>query len=230
MGRKGRPGIQRDEVIDAALRVLDRSGADGVTMRALATELKIQAPSLYWHFKNKQTLFDAVADRMIATVAQELPREGSWEDVLADFARQVRQSLLRYRDGARVFAGTYPVTENMMRIGDAVIGAVVAGGHSPHQATWAMFTVNYYVIGFVMEEQAVQHDGDAEGRDLPVIVDEIAALAPKHPVSVAALPAMLAEDFDRRFEFGLDAIVAGLRLQLTASRSACTTGVSRNEK
>lgn len=217
MRSRRKPAIQRDHIIDAALGLLERVGADGITMRGLAAELHIQAPSLYWHFESKQALFEAMADRMIAGLAQKLRLGEAWDDVLADFGRQVRQALLCYRDGARIFAGTYPVTENVMRIGDTVIGALVAGGYSSSEATWAMFTVNYYVIGFVLEEQVIHHGGTVDGRrELPAIADEIASHASQHPMTVAALPAMLDEDFDSRFEYGLDAIVSGLRLRLAS--------------
>lgn len=43
-----------DEIIDAAARILERDGREGLTMRAIATELGIRAPSLYKHIANKR--------------------------------------------------------------------------------------------------------------------------------------------------------------------------------
>lgn len=43
-----------DEIIDAAARILERDGREGLTMRAIAAELGIRAPSLYKHIANKR--------------------------------------------------------------------------------------------------------------------------------------------------------------------------------
>jgi TetR/AcrR family tetracycline transcriptional repressor len=59
-------GIQQEVIVRAALTLLDEVGLEGLTMRRLATALKIQAPSLYWHFPNKQALLDGMADAIFA--------------------------------------------------------------------------------------------------------------------------------------------------------------------
>ena len=52
--------IQRDQIIATALVLLDETGLEGLTMRALAQVLRVQAPSLYWHFPNKKALIDGM--------------------------------------------------------------------------------------------------------------------------------------------------------------------------
>ena len=44
---------RRAEVVDAAERILEREGPEAVTMRRLAEELGVQAPSLYKHISGK---------------------------------------------------------------------------------------------------------------------------------------------------------------------------------
>ena len=44
------------EAVAAARRILEEEGADGLTMRRLADEMGIQAPSLYKHFSGKADL------------------------------------------------------------------------------------------------------------------------------------------------------------------------------
>src|ERR1700688_4158094 len=53
--------LKRQGVVRTALRILDEVGLDGLTVRKLASELGVQAPALYWHFKNKQALLDEMA-------------------------------------------------------------------------------------------------------------------------------------------------------------------------
>ena len=45
-------------IVQAALDLLDETGMDGLTVRALASRLGVQAPALYWHVPSKQALLD----------------------------------------------------------------------------------------------------------------------------------------------------------------------------
>src|SRR5260370_28603336 len=65
-------GVKQELIVQAALTLLDEVGLEGLTMRRLATALKIQAPSLYWHFPNKQALLDGMADAIFGVAS--LPR------------------------------------------------------------------------------------------------------------------------------------------------------------
>ena len=69
---------RRDEITDTALVVLERDGREGLTMRAIAQELDIQAPSLYKHINDKRELEVALIARGFADQADRFER------VLAD--------------------------------------------------------------------------------------------------------------------------------------------------
>src|SRR4051812_46795577 len=56
----------RDDVVEAALRILDDYGLPDLTMRRLAASLDVQPSALYWHFPNKQALLAELADRIVA--------------------------------------------------------------------------------------------------------------------------------------------------------------------
>ncbi|MFI2612628.1 TetR/AcrR family transcriptional regulator C-terminal domain-containing protein [Kitasatospora sp. NPDC018619] len=59
------PKLDRGQVVDTALDLLDEAGLDGLTLRAIAARLDVKAPALYWHFKDKQALLDAMATEML---------------------------------------------------------------------------------------------------------------------------------------------------------------------
>ena len=61
---------RRDEIIDAAGQLLERDGRDGLTMRAIAAELGIRAPSLYKHIADKRELEIAVVAAALEQQAQ----------------------------------------------------------------------------------------------------------------------------------------------------------------
>ncbi|HEX8614796.1 MAG TPA: TetR/AcrR family transcriptional regulator C-terminal domain-containing protein [Telluria sp.] len=213
-------GISREAIIATALGLLDEVGLEGLTMRRLADALDVKAASLYWHFANKQVLMDGMADALMAGVAAEAnphaPAPLAWREAVAGTARSVRAALIARRDGARVFAGTYVVTDNVLRVAESMIGPLREAGASTRMAGWGAFSILYYVLGFVMEEQALDPSGpvpvDAPGRRAPF--EELAAQ--RYPNVLAAMEDLFDLDFDTRFEAGLDLILTGLDVKIAS--------------
>lgn len=192
-----------------ALRLLNVTGLDGLTLRAIAKELNVQAPALYWHFKNKQELLDEMATEMYRRMV-DTPgaAEGdSWREGLLAANRGLRAALLSYRDGAKVFSGSrFTGTLHAVEM-ERILTLFTRAGFTLAQAVRATSTTYLYTIGFVTEEQGVQPlPGERrEGYDM----DERARRMADFPLSAAA-GAEIFEDYERHFEEGLGLIVAGI--------------------
>ena len=212
--------IQPDEVIAKALELLDETGLDGLSMRRLADAMDIKAASLYWHFANKQALLDGMADALMAGVAGGAPVAGqSWKERLADIAGEMRRALLSRRDGARVFAGTYVPTENVMRVGEALMAPLREAGADARLAAWGAFSVMYFLLGFVIEESGVAPE-QMPGRELEQRTQSFEQMMARFPNLAAGRDAIFDKDFDTRFRFGLDLMLAGLAARLAAGGGA----------
>jgi len=99
--------LDRRTIAAAALDLLDEVGLEGVTTRRLAERLGVRGPSLYWHFKTKDLLFDHMADAMFAdaiAVDDAVLKTRAWDEWLAAGARVIRRAALSRRDGARLLA------------------------------------------------------------------------------------------------------------------------------
>ena len=63
-----RTGLDRDDVVAAALDLVEREGPAALTMRRLATELDVGTPTIYWHVGSRDELVAEVirlqADRL----------------------------------------------------------------------------------------------------------------------------------------------------------------------
>jgi len=120
-------------IATAALPLLDDGGVDGLTMRKVAAALGVQAPALYWHVKNKRELLDAMARVLFVSAVDglEAPRRGTdWQDWLAELAGRLRKTLLRYRDGGRVLAGTNVSDDSMWRVTELTLRTLEDAGFS----------------------------------------------------------------------------------------------------
>src|SRR5437879_5962756 len=71
---KGRPReFDTEKALDAALLLFWRHGYEGTSLAALSDSMRINMPSLYAAFGNKETLFKKVVDRYIEKPASYLP-------------------------------------------------------------------------------------------------------------------------------------------------------------
>jgi AcrR family transcriptional regulator len=82
------PSLDMDQILMAALRLLDRDGAKAFNMRALAAELGSSAMTVYNYVPTKAALLEAVIDRVLEDIAPPSPDAERWDDELRRYARQ----------------------------------------------------------------------------------------------------------------------------------------------
>ena len=154
--------LSRETVIRAALDLLNEVGVDGLSTRRLAERLGVQQPALYWHFKNKRELLDALSRQMLVERhTRGIPQPGEhWRTFLHDNAMSFRRGLLAYRDGARIHAGTRPDGRRPARWKQ--LRLLRDAGFAPDASVHALLAVSQYTVGAVLEQQAAQ-DGAGQG-------------------------------------------------------------------
>jgi AcrR family transcriptional regulator len=96
----------RDDIIEAANRLLADPAAPPLTLRAVAREAGVAATSVYLHFDDIQSLVLAVADRRFGELVQlqDDARSGG-----ADPCQQVRAGCLAYCEFGLRYQGHYQV-------------------------------------------------------------------------------------------------------------------------
>ncbi len=150
--------VNREILARAALKLLNQAGLEQLTLRRLGVELKVQPAAMYWHFKSKEELIDQMATMVLAEAAPNLVptrRQSEWKAWTVAFGEGMRKTLLRYRDGARMVAGTRLTNTEYMKTAEAVGAQLVAAGFTVRQTVVLLSTVYNYTLSFVIEEQAV---------------------------------------------------------------------------
>lgn len=201
--------LRREQIAEAALRLLDEVGLEHVTVRRLADALGVQAATLYYHFADKQELLDWMAQAILSPVLSVLETDlqpDHWMEWLAIRAHTLRQALLAHREGARVVAGArFERAEALAAMSNETIKGLLVAGFSLTQARLATKTLLSYLLGFVIEEQAL---GEAYRQP---------ETPPKESSQFPLLTAVLDEarstgqNQQTDFEQGLQLFLAGMR-------------------
>jgi TetR/AcrR family tetracycline transcriptional repressor len=201
--------LTRDAVLRAALELLNEAGIDNLSTRRLAQRLGVQSPTLYWHFKSKADLLDAMAETiMLERHGQSLPQPGeAWQDWFVANACSFRNALLAYRDGARLHAGTRPQHAHFDAI-EAKLRLLCEAGFTPAQALNLMLALGRFVIGWVLEEQAAQQ------ADAPPSAQSAGPDTMAHPLFAAGWQEMEGESKDGAFVRSVNLFVRGAQAEL----------------
>lgn len=215
------PALDRSQIVQAALGLLDEVGFDGLTMRNLAKKLGIQAASLYWHVRNKQDLLSLLAEEICSSM-REPDRTLSWQDQLEAMGNEYRRVLLAHRDGARVLASSGgPSGPKRLRMTEIGLRTLLDAGFSPRDAAYAGFLLNDFVIMSVLEdEQYANLEAEAASENPSSdIQDWVKTLPPHEFPSLVALAQYLVEPSgDERFRFGVELLRNGLEALLARGK------------
>ncbi len=106
----GRPPLPFDRIIDAALQIADREGADALTMRALAQQLRSGTATLYRHFADRAALVTSVTDRLFAeaTLKSTDLEDVNWREACRTFARRMFDVIRRHHGAAPLLLESIP--------------------------------------------------------------------------------------------------------------------------
>ncbi|WP_406115288.1 TetR/AcrR family transcriptional regulator [Kitasatospora purpeofusca] len=218
----GHPGLTRDTLARAALRVLEREGLAGLSMRKVAAEVGVKAASLYWHVRNKEELLDLLNDALMAD-AEAPPRTGDWRTQLRGYCERHRAHLLGKRDAAKVVAGRLAPGPHLLRLMEEQLDRLREAGFSPADSAMISYLLGAYVQGFVLQEQSPMAAAETAGAGRREVADAAAerfrALpGAEFPNLVAMADDLTGPDLDARFDFGLDRILDGLAALLPPDR------------
>ena len=205
--------LDRDTVVDAAMRVLDAEGLDAVTIRRVAHELGTSGTALYTYVHDKDELVDLLLDRVIgevdfASISPDLP----WPEQVRAVGRELRSVFARHRDVARATLGRVPQGENALVFVNEMLGRMRAADVPEEVIALSVDLLALYV-GAVTYEESLTGQFTEDPEFIQHFVDELRTYFERLPRDrfphLVAMASALTSSADR-FEFGLDVIVRGL--------------------
>jgi AcrR family transcriptional regulator len=222
-GRRRDP-LTQDAIVQTAIRVLDRDGRAGFSMRRVAEELDTGAASLYWHVGSKDGLLDLILEEVIGEQVDAIPDADPerWREQLKEVARTMRRTILSHRDIVQISIGRVPMGPNALRLSERVLAILRAGGIPDELAVQSYLLMISVVNGFTVDE-AGYADAAVETAPPP---DEAAEMvrgyleslpAGEFPNLTEVADHFAVTDQDARFELLLDLFVDGLAARASES-------------
>jgi TetR/AcrR family tetracycline transcriptional repressor len=157
-GRRGsrtvRGSLDQDQVVLAALALLDEVGVDGFTMRALADRLSTFPNTVYWHAGNRDRVLALAVDRALGEMAVPDPRKVGWRDWLALAAREYRRVLHAHPNTAALVATQVLVSPPTLGLVEAVLSVLESCGYTGPGLTRAYNAYVGSLVGWVSVELA----------------------------------------------------------------------------
>ncbi|QUH05521.1 TetR/AcrR family transcriptional regulator C-terminal domain-containing protein [Saccharopolyspora erythraea] len=200
--RRGRPPkLTRQAVVAAALEVLDESGHDGLTMRAVAERLGVGKMSLYHHVADRAELERLAIEHLLAELHVPEPSL-PWRERIAALAHGVRALVRRHPNATPLLAMREYTDPAALRLPEAVMAALHEAGLRGAEAAGGARLVFSYAIGFAQLDLIGSPDpGASPMESLP---------ESDFPHVVAGARATRHLSLDAQFELGLRPLLAGL--------------------
>jgi AcrR family transcriptional regulator len=206
-----REALSRDRILRAALQIVDKEGLEAISMRRLGQALGVEAMSLYNHVSNKAAILDGIFE----TVLEELPpakRSSSWPAVLREQARSLRRVLSAHPNVLPIFATRPAVTPASIARLEAALELLRGEGFSVRAALSTVQVMVAYVVGHTLATHAPGKAHEGSWPDYDALSDDV------FPRVREAARILRSHDEEREFEFGLDALVAGLEARSRRSK------------
>jgi TetR/AcrR family tetracycline transcriptional repressor len=227
----GGPGrkLDRASVVAAALRSIDRDGAQGLTMRGVGQDLGVEAMSLYRYVNGREDLLEAVVtvllERLAASLDDELAQ--SWQGYLQTLAHEVRRIAVDHPNAFPLIATRHPAAPwlrpplRSLEVVEGFLQTLSAHGFSDEQVVDTYRVFSGFLLGQLLLESSIR---GAETSPVEVPLDEGDATISNRDGNVdltgsptiLRMRSLLSEDHSlAEFEAGLESLLDRLELGLS---------------
>lgn len=147
-----RRSLTSTAIASAALAVLDRDGVAGLSMRAVAGELRVGTMSLYRYVSDREELERLVVDLVLAGVDTGGPQRAGWQARIADLAERVRRAVAEHPAAIPLLLAHRHAAPNSWRWSEAVLAALTGAGFTGQQRVIALRCLVAYITGALQAE------------------------------------------------------------------------------
>ena len=215
----GRARLNRDRVLQTAIKLADEGGIERLSMRRLGEELGVEAMSLYNHVSNKEDLLNGMIDAVYAEI--ELPsHDEDWKSALRKRSLSVREVLVRHPWANGLMDSATSPGPGTLRHHDRVLGTFRNGGFSLALTAHAFSALDSYVYGYAKQEKSLPFDTEEQAAAMANAM--LAHLpASEYPYLHELMTKHVLRpgyDYADEFTFGLDLVLDALERERDVER------------
>ena len=212
--RRERGSINPNDIISGAFELAEQASIDNLSMPLLGKHLGVGVTSIYWYFRKKDDLLNAMTDRALSRYVFATPyvEASDWRETLRNHARSMRKTFLDSPILCDLILIRSALSARAARLGalemEKAIASLVEAGLSPEDAFDTYSAVSAHVRGSVvlqrLSERNLSSDNGARRLEDAVAIDPdsmplLAQVTKKgHRIGVAD---------ETNFEYGLDCIL-----------------------
>jgi TetR/AcrR family tetracycline transcriptional repressor len=162
--RGGSRGLDRAVIVQAAVRYIDRHGAQALTMRGLGQELGVEATALYRYVSGREDLLEAVVAVLPEGLHENLDPDlmGSWQGYLQTFAHAVRRIAVEHSASFPLVATRHPATPwlrpplRSVELVEHFLHTLSGHGFTDEQVVEVYRSFSSFLLGQLLLESAVR--------------------------------------------------------------------------
>ena len=202
--RKAREPLSLDRIQTAALALIEKKGLTAFSQRALASELQVEAMSLYHWYPSQLELLNGLLDRVLGDL--HVPKQGRPSQRLVAGALSFRALARRYP----AFVGSFVLphrfnTETGLSVLQAMLEPFQDAGLEGEQAARRFRCWMQFMMGALLDETIGYTKGP--GATEPLAEKQVAV---RFPLVAALGPFNKSAHHEANFRFGLEAVLRGL--------------------
>ena len=208
--------LSREVIVACAVALADHEGLEAVTIRRLAQEQGVTPMAMYWHFSDKDSLLDGIADALVGAVELPEPGDQEWHVELHGILAAFLEAIRPHPAVAGLALRRILTSEPGLAIAERALGLLRRAGFSAERAAEVGSFVLCAVITLVTSEPGRAGpvlQGEAREQMLRNKRASLESLSPaRYPNVLASAPALIAcPDVDEYFGLNLDLLIQGVR-------------------
>jgi TetR/AcrR family transcriptional regulator, tetracycline repressor protein len=225
---RGRPGPRRalteDEILDAALNLLDEGGPNAASVRGIAAAVGVAPNAVYTYFPDKAAVVKALVERLLGEVDHDVfaDRTQPWRLRVESLALELRQRLSAHPGAVPLMIGGPMDGPHALALNERLLELLADAGLGPTDAARAAYLLIVYVFGSIALEVADLHQPGPlppESERIATRHRAFAAATPElYPRAAAAAATLAGYVSTQQYVWRLHRVLDGIALLSTTGR------------
>ncbi|WP_197373934.1 TetR/AcrR family transcriptional regulator [Mycolicibacterium baixiangningiae] len=172
--RRERGSINPEDIIKGAFELAEEVSIDNLSMPLLGKHLGVGVTSIYWYFRKKDDLLNAMTDRALRQIVFEAPYvdAANWRESLYNHAHNMRKTFMTSPILCDLVLIRGALSARALRLGleqmETAVAGLVEAGLSPEDAFDTYSAVSVHVRGSVVLARLYEKTRSLEGPDFSV--------------------------------------------------------------